>query len=499
WETIRSVFDYHVKEGNVAQALTIAEYPFTRLPGSSGTTQLLAESIELASPDSHTAGRLLARYASALSSELGDYEDIVDNLDQALTIARRENDATLELNILTTLANTQFWHLRYSESLENSLRAMELDRRLEYVTSGEANANWYAARALIPLGRTEAARANAGLYLALAEERRDRFHLARALDAHGVLAQLEGNWQVAREYSDQGLEIDARDARLLYHRAILEYQQGNISQGDTYTECLLETMLISPANSTPHQLAPMTIGLAAHITGDSSRLDLAERTARDMLSLPSILPFYAQLARNGLALIALVRKDVREARDQYDALARWPVTMTTHNLACGHRVLGLLAMTVDREDLAAQHLDESVNFCREAGFRPELAWSCHDYAEALLQRGDASNRPEILSLLQDSLAISSDLGMTPLEERVAALQERAESYADKSPQYPDGLSQREVEVLRLVASGMTDREIADELYISARTVGYHVGNILDKTNCSNRAEASTYANRNGLV
>ncbi len=89
--------------------------------------------------------------------------------------------------------------------------------------------------------------------------------------------------------------------------------------------------------------------------------------------------------------------------------------------------------------------------------------------------------------------------MRPLMERLSALQEQAASQPARTPVYPDGLSQREVEVLRLIAAGKTDREIADELFVSARTVGYHVGNILNKTTSSNRTEAATYASRIGLA
>ena len=89
--------------------------------------------------------------------------------------------------------------------------------------------------------------------------------------------------------------------------------------------------------------------------------------------------------------------------------------------------------------------------------------------------------------------------MPPLMERGNALKEDAATRPARAPVYPDGLSQREVEVLRLIAAGKTDREIAEELFISARTVGYHVGNILNKTNSSNRTEAATYASRKGLV
>ena len=54
-------------------------------------------------------------------------------------------------------------------------------------------------------------------------------------------------------------------------------------------------------------------------------------------------------------------------------------------------------------------------------------------------------------------------------------------------------------MLRLIAAGNTDREIAQKLIIGVRTVYTHVSNILHKTNSSNRAEATAYAFRNGLV
>jgi DNA-binding NarL/FixJ family response regulator len=145
------------------------------------------------------------------------------------------------------------------------------------------------------------------------------------------------------------------------------------------------------------------------------------------------------------------------------------------------------------------HFEDAVAFCRNAGYRPELAWSCHDYADTLVQRNSIGDRAKALSLLDEALAISQELRMRPLMERVVAVKEKAESQPASAPAYPDGLTQREVEVLQLIAAGKTDREIADELFISARTVGYHVGNILNKTTSSNRTEAATYAGQHGLV
>ena len=104
-----------------------------------------------------------------------------------------------------------------------------------------------------------------------------------------------------------------------------------------------------------------------------------------------------------------------------------------------------------------------------------------------------------MALLDESLAISTGLGMPSLMARVSALQEKAASIPETAPTYPDGLTQREAEVLRLVAAGKTDREIAEELVIGVRTVSTHVSNILNKTNAANRTEAATYATRNDLV
>jgi DNA-binding NarL/FixJ family response regulator len=89
--------------------------------------------------------------------------------------------------------------------------------------------------------------------------------------------------------------------------------------------------------------------------------------------------------------------------------------------------------------------------------------------------------------------------MGPLMERLQSLQEKLTVRPGSVPVYPDGLSQREVEVLRLIALGRSNPEIAQELFISPNTVAHHVTNILNKTNCSNRTEAATYAAQHGLI
>jgi DNA-binding NarL/FixJ family response regulator len=68
------------------------------------------------------------------------------------------------------------------------------------------------------------------------------------------------------------------------------------------------------------------------------------------------------------------------------------------------------------------------------------------------------------------------------------------------PAGPGGeLSERELEVLRLVATGATNRQIAEQLYLSENTVRTYLAHILEKLNLDNRAQVAAYAVRNGLA
>lgn len=92
--------------------------------------------------------------------------------------------------------------------------------------------------------------------------------------------------------------------------------------------------------------------------------------------------------------------------------------------------------------------------------------------------------------------------MQPALDRARALRDRpgiSRSGVIRHPAYPDGLSEREVEVLRLLATGKSNTEIADALVISYNTVARHVTNIFAKTNAANRTEAAAYVHRHGLA
>ena len=82
-----------------------------------------------------------------------------------------------------------------------------------------------------------------------------------------------------------------------------------------------------------------------------------------------------------------------------------------------------------------------------------------------------------------------------LEEEIAKLQ----SQSSANRVYPDGLTQREVEVLRLVAQGKSNQDIADDLHIALNTVARHLSNVFNKIGSQNRAEAAIYASNNELL
>jgi two-component system, NarL family, response regulator LiaR len=69
----------------------------------------------------------------------------------------------------------------------------------------------------------------------------------------------------------------------------------------------------------------------------------------------------------------------------------------------------------------------------------------------------------------------------------------------RTPENPETLTERETDVLRLLAEGKSNKEIAHELSIGEKTVKTHVSNILSKLNVSSRTQAALYAARIGLV
>ena len=104
-------------------------------------------------------------------------------------------------------------------------------------------------------------------------------------------------------------------------------------------------------------------------------------------------------------------------------------------------------------------------------------------------------------LHEQAISVQADVAFAldqagPLMERVRALGTSAELPAVT---LPDGLSGREAQILKLVARGLSNREIGAALFISEHTAANHIRSILRKTGCANRTDAASYAHRHGLV
>jgi DNA-binding CsgD family transcriptional regulator len=96
---------------------------------------------------------------------------------------------------------------------------------------------------------------------------------------------------------------------------------------------------------------------------------------------------------------------------------------------------------------------------------------------------------------EQAITLQSNAIVAPLAAPTATL---SSTYLAAST-YPVGLTAREVEVLRLVARGLTSGEIALELHISEKTVAHHLTHIFNKTSSENRAAAAAFAIRHGLA
>ena len=127
-------------------------------------------------------------------------------------------------------------------------------------------------------------------------------------------------------------------------------------------------------------------------------------------------------AKAGLALLAVQRDDQSAAADNYAYLLGQRGTIIWTFSSVDH-LLELLSQTMGNPDQAASHFEDALAFCRKAGYRPELAWTCCDYADTLRERDGGGDRAKAIPLLEESLAISSELGMRPLMERVLSRRE----------------------------------------------------------------------------
>lgn len=164
-------------------------------------------------------------------------------------------------------------------------------------------------------------------------------------------------------------------------------------------------------------------------------------------------------------------------------------------LLAAHRLLGELDTDAGRYEEATRHLDDALT----------LADACHapyERALALLAMAElraATREIEAAHTLLDEVrTLCTPLDARPALARTDALAAQFATPSAASPPYPNGLSAREVDVLRLIATGRNNGEIADALFLSVRTVERHITNLYAKIAARGRADATAYALRHRI-
>ena len=220
------------------------------------------------------------------------------------------------------------------------------------------------------------------------------------------------------------------------------------------------------------------------------RIDTADAAIRRILSAATdplhrakLLPAYIE--------IALVAGDVQEARNasaELDEIARRYATDVLRAMAAHAR--GAVELAEGRAQFALNTLREAFELWQQAEapydtakVRLLIALACRELADV-----------ESAELEFDSArALFERLGAKPDLARLDLLR----SHAKQTNQF--GLTPRELQVLRHIAAGQTNKTIATELFVSERTIDRHVSNILTKLGVSSRAAATAYAYKRKLL
>jgi DNA-binding CsgD family transcriptional regulator len=170
--------------------------------------------------------------------------------------------------------------------------------------------------------------------------------------------------------------------------------------------------------------------------------------------------------------------------------------------ALGHAI-GETALLDGKPDEAAAHFQQALDVLRELELPFEAAQT---QSRAGLAFAAAGDRKTGVELLVDAYRTARRLGARPLALRVSreleGLGEPVERRLGRKAAEALGgphLSRRELEVMRLVASGRTNKEIAGAFFLSTRTIDMHVRNIFAKLGCRSRADATRKAVELGLL
>ena len=452
-----------------------------------GSVELLEEAAQaLGEDDSTLRVGVLSGLQRALSFR-GEHARSAVVRGKAISTARQLGDRT---GLARTLMRA-YW-AKDTMAMEEILGMLTEAQALgEQLGDGEIalEALSWRVPALMALGHLDAAARSQAELLALAGRARQPFmlhvaeHYASALAlSRGRLTEAEAAAERSREWSRL---LTGRDPSGIYGIQMFAVRR----EQDRLAELAPVVRLLAAGGG-----GAWRPGLAALLAelgmADEAREQLARVAAqgldpfRDRLWLASLIHLAEAAATVGdRRIAALVREELRPHAGR--------AVMIGHGVGwygSADRYLGMLAGTLGEVEAAVAHFDAALALERRAGATTWRARTLLEYGRLL--RDDARGQ----AILAEAAELAARAGLAAVARRVAALGEQPAASA-----LPDGLSPREVEILRLVALGRSNRDIGEALHISAHTAANHVRSILRKTGCQNRTEAATYAHRHSLV
>jgi DNA-binding CsgD family transcriptional regulator len=411
----------------------------------------------------------------------------------AIAMARTLDDRAA----LATVLVASYWSsgmLPAEEVLAALTEARDLAAELGDVELRSEAMNWRIA-ALVSLCELDAAREEIGTVRATAERTAQPFHLHVAEHSGSAIALCEGRLAEAEAMAQRSHEwsrlLTGRDASGVHGIQMfgIRREQGRLG------ELLPVVRLLAGGSGKSWPWRPGLVSLLAELgLHDEARRELAR------IAGTGLDPFRASLWLASLTYLtdaAAALGDAEMAALLHPELA--PLSggnvMIGHVVACYgavDRLLGMLEATLGEWERAEAHFEAALALNRRMGALTWVAHTSYEYGRMLHARGDRRDRAA--ALLGEAEGLAERAGMAALVGRIHAL-----DTAQPAQRLPDGLSFREVQILGLVASGMSNREIGAELIISEHTAANHVRSILRKTRCANRTEAASYAHRHGLV
>jgi DNA-binding CsgD family transcriptional regulator/tetratricopeptide (TPR) repeat protein len=333
---------------------------------------------------------------------------------------------------------------------------------------------------------------------ALARRTQDRFHLRDVHASLGLMLLLQGKWAEAEEHfalQEQLLaDMEGPEPHAVLHnyRGLLHYLQGRFAEADQEYRSAAE--LLRPTGS-PTRV--WYLGWWGEVLAELGQRDAALACFAELQALAATLDPRARAWGNAYAQVAVGYARIGEparAAACYPGLLPFQGQISPVLIDRG---LGVAAWAGEDRAAAQLHMAAAAAQARTARMRPELALTLLQWARLARELPAAQRRAHPDELQAEGLRLCAELGMAELGRRTLYPQEPAPRRGRSAA--IAGLSARELEVLRLVAQGRTNREIAQTLVLSEKTVARHLTHTFTKTGVENRAGAAAFALRHGLA